>query len=127
MSENLESSQSLAPEGATIRVTERAARWILDRHSKLGQPEAALRVGAKGGGCAGYTYVTDPTTDPPSERDEVLEFYGLRVYVDRKSLRWIGGSTIDLQKSLIHTGLRFQNPNELSTCGCGATFSVRDE
>jgi iron-sulfur cluster assembly protein len=127
MSENLESSQTSAPEDATINVTERAARWILDRHSKLGQPKAALRVGVKGGGCAGYTYVTDPTIDPPNERDQVLEFYGLRVYVDRRSLRWIGGSTIDLQKSLIHTGLKFQNPHELSTCGCGATFSVKGE
>ncbi len=127
MSENLETSQPSSPEDLAIRVTERAARWILDRHSKLGQPEAALRVGVKGGGCAGYTYVTDPTIDPPSDRDQVLEFYGLRVYVDRRSLRWIGGSTIDLQKSLIHTGLRFQNPHELSTCGCGATFSVKAE
>ena len=127
MSENQESFQPSAPEDVTIRVTERAARWILDRHSKLGQPEAALRVGVKGGGCAGYTYVTDATIDPPHERDQVLEFFGLRVYVDQRSLRWIGGSTIDLHKSLIHTGLRFQNPREASTCGCGATFSVKGE
>jgi len=127
MSENQESSHPSAPNAVTIRVTERAARWILDRHSKLGQPEAALRVGVKGGGCAGYTYVTDATIEPPNDRDQVLEFFGLRVYVDQRSLRWIGGSTIDLQKSLIHTGLRFQNPHEASTCGCGATFSVKGE
>lgn len=108
-----------------IKVTEAAAAWIMQRHAKLGTPEAALRVGVKGGGCAGYTYVTDSTTEPPSDREECLEFYGLRVYVDRRSLKLIGGSTIDLQKSLMHTGLKFHNPHEESTCGCGATFSVK--
>ena len=82
-------------------------------------------MGVKGGGCAGYTYVTDSTLEPPGDLDQVLEFYGLRVYVDQKSLSWIGGSVIDLKKSLIHTGLLFQNPHEVSTCGCGATFSVK--
>ena len=125
MTENQELTQSSAEDNAAISVTERAARWILDRHAKQGQPEAALRVGVKGGGCAGYTYVTDATLEPPSDRDQVLEFYGLRVYVDQRSLRWISGSVIDLQKSLIHTGLRFQNPHEASTCGCGATLSVK--
>ena len=125
MSENLELSTA-NDDTPPIHVTERAARWILDRHAKLGQPGAALRVGAKGGGCAGYTYVTDATEEPPSERDRVLEFFGLRVYVDKRSLRFIGGSVIDLQKSLMQTGLRFQNPHEASTCGCGSTFSVKE-
>jgi iron-sulfur cluster assembly protein len=127
MSQNTELSSNATGGSPAIRVTERAARWVLDRHSKLGQPNAALRVGVKGGGCAGYTYVTDATQEPPNDRDEVLEFYGLRVYVDRRSLRLIGGSTLDLHKSLMQTGLHFQNPHEASTCGCGATFSVKDD
>lgn len=114
-----------APAVSTIAVTQAAARWIQERHAKIGQPEAALRVGVKGGGCAGYTYVTEPTLDPPSTRDETLEFFGLKVYVDRRSLKWIGGSTIDLKQSLMNTGLRFINPHEESSCGCGATFSVK--
>lgn len=127
MSQSVELTQGSPDESTPIRVTERAARWILDRHTKLGQPEAALRVGVKGGGCAGYTYVTDATVEPPTEREQVLDFFGLRVYVDRRSLRLIGGSIIDLQKSLMQTGLRFQNPHEASTCGCGATFSVKED
>jgi len=126
MSESLSSSSENSEESRSIQVTERAARWVLERHARLGQPEAALRVGVKGGGCAGYTYVTDATTEPPSEREQVLEFYGLRVYVDRRSLKLIGGSTIDLHKTLMQTGLRFQNPHEASTCGCGSTFSVKE-
>ena len=109
-----------------LKVTERAARFIIERHAKLGQPAAALRVGVKGGGCAGFTYVTDSTTEPPTARDVQLEFYGLKVYVNSKSLKWIGGSTIDLKKSLLHTGLQFDNPHEATTCGCGATFSVKE-
>jgi iron-sulfur cluster assembly protein len=115
------------PDENTIAVTEAAARWILERHAKIGKPNAALRVGVKGGGCAGYTYVTDPTTEPPSGREEQLEFYGLKVYVDRRSLRLIGGSTIDLKKSLMQTGLKFINPHEVTSCGCGATFSVKPD
>jgi iron-sulfur cluster assembly protein len=110
-----------------LKVTEAAARFVIERHAKLGQPGAALRVGVKGGGCAGYTYVTDSTTDPPTARDAQLEFFGLKVYVDRKSLKWIGGSTIDLKKTFMHTGLQFINPHEGATCGCGATFSVKDD
>lgn len=126
MSQILESSSQRQEDTLPIRLTERAAQWVLERHARLGQPHAALRVGVKGGGCAGYTYVTDATTEPPTDRDEVLEFFGLRVYVDKRSLRLIGGSVIDLQKSLMQTGLRFQNPHEASTCGCGATFSVKE-
>ena len=126
MSQTSEVSSQGESEDSSIRLTERAARWVLERHVRLGQPDAALRVGVKGGGCAGYTYVTDATTEPPTDRDEVLEFFGLRVYVDRRSLRLIGGSVIDLQKSLMQTGLRFQNPHEASTCGCGSTFSVKE-
>jgi iron-sulfur cluster assembly protein len=127
MSSNLDLSTQMAHDDVPIQVTESAARWILSRHATLGQPEAALRVGVKGGGCAGYTYVTDSTTDPPNDREQIIEFYGLKVYVDRRSLRWIGGSVIDLKKSLMHTGLVFKNPHEASTCGCGETFSVKDE
>lgn len=127
MASNSDPSTYSAHDDVPIQVTETAARWILDRHAKLGQPGAALRVGVKGGGCAGYTYVTDSTTDLPSDREQIIEFYGLRVYVDRRSLRWIGGSIIDLKKSLMHTGLVFKNPHEASTCGCGETFSVKDE
>ena len=126
MSQTSKVSSQGEPEESSIRLTERAARWVLERHVRLGQPEAALRVGVKGGGCAGYTYVTDATTEPPTDKDEVLEFFGLHVYVDKRSLRLIGGSVIDLQKSLMQTGLRFQNPHEASTCGCGSTFSVKE-
>jgi len=126
MSQTSEVNSQGESEDSSIRLTERAARWVLERHVRLGQPDAALRVGVKGGGCAGYTYVTDATTEAPTDRDEVLEFFGLRVYVDRRSLRLIGGSVIDLQKSLMQTGLRFQNPHEASTCGCGSTFSVKE-
>ena len=126
MSQTSKVSSQGESEESSSRLTERAARWVLERHVRLGQPEAALRVGVKGGGCAGYTYVTDATTEPPTDKDEVLEFFGLHVYVDKRSLRLIGGSVIDLQKSLMQTGLRFQNPHEASTCGCGSTFSVKE-
>ena len=94
---------------------------------ELGKPDAALRIGVKGGGCAGLTYVTDFTEDPPRERDLVYEFGGLTVYVDTRSLRYIEGSELAYEKTLMYQGFRFKNPLEESTCGCGMTFSVKKE
>lgn len=85
-----------------------------------------LRVGVKGGGCAGYSYVTDLVEGEPRQHDLVYEFDGVRVYVDERSLRLIDGSTIDAKQTLMYQGLKFDNPREEKSCGCGMTFSVRE-
>lgn len=74
MATNLEQPTSAVSDSPPIRLTEQAARWVLQRNARLGQPESALRVGVKGGGCAGYTYVTDSTQEPPGENDQVYDF-----------------------------------------------------
>lgn len=123
-----ESPSPSPPEGAprpAVTLTPAAAAFAKARRVKLGKPEAALRVGVKGGGCEGLTYVTDFTEDPPRERDIVLEFDGLAVYVDSRSVRYIDGSIIDAKNTLMYQGLQFDNPQQSSTCGCGSTFSVK--
>ena len=97
----------------------------MKKRAEIGQPQAALRIGVKGGGCAGLTYVTDFTEEPPRERDLVYDFHGLTVYVDQKSLKFIEGSVLDFQNTLMYQGFKFKNPLEDSTCGCGHTFSVK--
>ncbi len=109
-----------------ITLTEAAAEFVKRRRVKLDQPAAALRVGVRGGGCNGLTYVTDLTEEPPTAREIVYEFWGVQVYVDNRSLKFIRGSVIDAQNSLMYQGLKFHNPQEASTCGCGSTFNVKD-
>lgn len=110
-----------------IRVTPEAVEFAKKKRVEIGKPDAALRIGVKGGGCAGLTYVTDYTDDPPRERDLVYDFGGLTVYVDTRSLRYIEGSELAYENTLMYQGFRFKNPLEDSTCGCGMTFSVKKE
>jgi iron-sulfur cluster assembly protein len=115
------------PPAPRISVTREAAEFAKQKRVEIGKPQAALRVGVKGGGCAGFTYVTDYTEDPPKPRDLVYEFFGLPVYVDTRSLEYIEGSVLEFQNTLMYRGFKFKNPLEDSTCGCGHTFSVKKE
>jgi iron-sulfur cluster assembly protein len=110
-----------------ITLTKEAAEFVQRRLAKEGRPNAALRVGVRGGGCNGLMYVLDYTDDPPRARDIVYEFHGTRVYVDNRSIDYIDGSTIFYENTLMFQGLKFKNPLEASTCGCGETFSVKPE
>jgi iron-sulfur cluster assembly protein len=110
-----------------ITLTPEAAEFVKDRLAKEGRPGASLRVGVRGGGCNGLIYVLDYTDDPPRARDLVYDFYGTRVLVDNRSIEYIDGSTIVYEKTLMFHGLKFKNPLEASTCGCGETFSVKAE
>jgi iron-sulfur cluster assembly protein len=108
-----------------ITLTPAAVDWVKKRREKLGQPAAALRVGVRGGGCAGYSYVTELTEDAPKSRELVYDFDGVQVFVDERSLAFIEGSVIDAKATLMYQGLKFDNPLEEKSCGCGATFSVK--
>jgi iron-sulfur cluster assembly protein len=110
-----------------ITLTEEAAKFVRARLEKEGRPNAALRVGVKGGGCNGLMYVLDYTDEPPRVRDIVYDFYGTKVYIDDKSIDFVDGSSIVYENTLMFQGLKFKNPLEASTCGCGETFSVKAE
>jgi len=108
-----------------IRVTEDAVGYARRKRNEIGKPNAALRVGVKGGGCAGFTYVTDFTEEPPRERDLVYDFFGLPVYIDNRSLKFLEGSVLRYEHTLMYQGFKFDNPQQESSCGCGLTFSVK--
>jgi iron-sulfur cluster assembly protein len=111
----------------TITLTAEAAAFVKARLTREGRPNASLRVGVKGGGCNGLIYVLDYTDDPPRPRDREYDFHGVRVLVDDRSLDFIEGSRIVYENTLMFQGLKFENPLETSTCGCGETFSVSEE
>src|ERR1041384_2224792 len=110
-----------------ITLTKEAADFVKARLDKEGRPNAALRIGVKGGGCNGLMYVLDYTDDPPRARDLVYDFFGTKVYIDEKSIDFVEGSSIVYENTLMFQGLKFKNPLESSTCGCGETFSVKQE
>jgi iron-sulfur cluster assembly protein len=96
---------------------------------KRGTPPAAIRVGLRGGGCSGFSYVIEFDDNPPRPGDLVLEFpeegkTTVRVFCDKKSIIYLGGSVLDWEKTLMFQGFKFKNPNEASSCGCGHSFNV---
>ena len=112
-----------APAPLTINIDKDAASHVRAFAQQSGKPDSNLRVGVKGGGCAGLTYMLD-LVDAPLENDKVIEEHGLKLYVDRKSYIFLAGTTLEYSGGLNGKGFVFNNPNAKTTCGCGTSFSV---
>jgi iron-sulfur cluster assembly protein len=113
----------------TIGVSPKAVDAIRAAMAKRGTPDAALRVGIKGGGCSGFAYVIEYDDGPARPGDRVLEFAEegkatVRVRCDKKSIIYLGGSVLDWEKTLMFQGFKFKNPQEATRCGCGHSFTV---
>ncbi len=108
-----------------ITVSDEAVEFAKEKLAKRGTPDAAIRLGIRGGGCSGFSYVIEFSDDPPRERDRVFEFGGVKFYVDKKSLIYLAGSMLDYERTLMFQGFKFRNPQEASSCGCGHSFTVR--
>ena len=86
---------------------------------------AGLRVGVRGGGCSGFQYQL--AFDEQRESDAVFESHGLKLLVDRESLPYVSGSTIDYEENLQGAGFKVSNPNVVAACGCGSSFRVAEQ
>ncbi|MBI2265241.1 MAG: iron-sulfur cluster assembly accessory protein [Armatimonadetes bacterium] len=85
--------------------------------------EFGVRIGAKGGGCSGFNYFMDfENTVRPD--DHIMEFDGLKVFLDAKSAQYLAGTEVDYEDTFGGSGFAFKNPNAVHTCGCGSSFSV---
>jgi len=119
------SSSSPASAKREVRISDEAVSYAKKRLEARGTPNAAVRLGVRGGGCSGFNYVIEFSDDPPRSKDTVREFDGVRFYVDTKSLLYLAGSTLDYEHTLMFQGFRFKNPQEASRCGCGHSFTVK--
>ena len=113
----------------SITVTPRAVEMIKKQIQKRGQPNTALRLGLRGGGCSGFSYVIEFHDGEPRAKDSVYDYVAedgtpVRVVVDKKSLVFLNGTTLDWEQTLMQQGFKFVNPNEKTSCGCGHSFTV---
>lgn len=108
-----------------VVVTERAAKEIQRVIVEQKFPDTVwVRIGAKGGGCSGFTYVLDFDQTGPSEFDLTFPQHGVNVVVDKKSEFFMGGTILDFNDGLLDRGFVFKNPQASGTCGCGTSFSA---
>ncbi len=107
-----------------ITLTPKAVAQVLKIKSENSIPEThSLRIGVKGGGCSGFTYVLG-FDEHPKENDKVMESEGIRVFIDPKSLFYLSGTVLDFSDGLNGKGFVFNNPQASRTCGCGSSFGV---
>ncbi len=134
-----------------VTVTESAAREVASiiKQQDLDPQATHLRVGVKGGGCSGFSYLLD-LTENQRDTDEVWEYkfalegaerndgkdeqdtpaaegngtFVVRVICDPKSYLYLNGTVIDFKDEIMGRGFVFSNPNASSTCGCGSSFAV---
>lgn len=108
-----------------VILSETAAREIhsIIKQQELDIAKVRLRIGVKGGGCSGFSYLLD-LTETQKPTDEEFEMHGVKVIVDPKSLLYLSGVTVDFRDEIMGRGFVFNNPNATSTCGCGSSFSA---
>jgi iron-sulfur cluster assembly protein len=112
-------------EDTIVTVTPTALGVIKSLLVQRNIPEHALRVFVSGGGCSGLQYgmAFEPS---PRDYDAVVEVDGVRLVVDPTSLMYLKGAVIDFVDSLMGGGFRIENPNAVSSCGCGTSFKTKD-
>ena len=108
-----------------IIVTESAAEkaiTLINSSENDTEAELGLRMQVIGGGCSGFQYNLEFGAAKGS--DKVLEFHGLKVFIDPRSSLYLAGSVLDYNEGLMESGFKITNPNAKNTCGCGESFSV---
>lgn len=108
-----------------VNLTPTAVKQINNLLRKKGNPDLYLRIGVKGGGCSGLSYVMS-FEESSTERDQVYEQDGLRLIIDKKSAQFLEGVELDYTvKNLLEGGWQWSNPNAARSCGCGTSFTPK--
>jgi len=121
----IEQSQQSAIETTTISMTASAADKVRELLKQENDPALGLRIFVAGGGCSGLQY--GMTLDEEQEGDTSIQMVGFNVLVDEMSYGYISGSEVDYVDSLMGAGFTVNNPNAVSSCGCGHSFKTADD
>ncbi len=120
-------SDSVEPvEPAAISLSANAAKriaWMIEQEAKEAESGLMLRVAVSGGGCSGFQYgfSFDDTVNPD---DRTFERDGVTAVIDEASLELLAGSEVDYVEDLVGASFQVKNPNAVSSCGCGSSFSI---
>ena len=115
-------ADSIETQQALVNLTPAAAEKVHELLDQESDPSLGLRIFVAGGGCSGMQY--GMTLDEVQDGDVVVELHGIRVLVDEMSAGYIQGSDVDYVDSLMGAGFTVNNPNAVSTCGCGHSFKT---
>ena len=110
-----------------VVLTEKAAKEVkrvMEENQGALEEGSMLRIRVTGGGCSGFSYALGFDTQCVDGQDSRYEFHGVPVVVDKKSLLYLDGMTVDFYEGLEKRGFVFDNPNAVKTCGCGSSFQA---
>lgn len=109
----------------TINFTDAARDMVRNLLVQKNVPDYGLRVFVAGGGCSGMQYGMALEAEP-RPYDHVFDNGGVKLFVDPTSMMYLTGATVDYEDSLMGGGFRIENPNAVSSCGCGTSFKTKD-
>jgi iron-sulfur cluster assembly accessory protein len=121
----IEQNQQSATETGVITMTSAAENKVRELLTQENDPTLGLRIFVAGGGCSGLQY--GMTLDEEQEGDTVISIGDFKVFVDDMSLGYITGSEVDYVDSLMGAGFTVNNPNAVSSCGCGHSFKTAND
>ena len=104
-----------------IEVTDTAIQKLIDK--KVG----FIRLGVKGGGCAGYEYYIEDASDYINMSDKLVDYGKFNVVLDEMSVPYLSGSALDWVKDGLNEYFKIINPKEVSSCGCGVSIQFNED
>ncbi len=119
-------SPPAAPTGITVteKAAEEVKRIVAEQQQAGAGEKLYLRMRVVGGGCSGFQHKLDLDPQVNPKLDEVFHVHGVDVVVDKRSLLYLQGVTVDFHNDLNRRGFSVSNPQAKSTCGCGSSFSM---
>lgn len=112
------------PRPQVMRLTDAAAERIKAVMARADKPVAGVRVGVKNGGCAGMEYTME-YADAVKPTDEVIEDKGVKLLIDPKAVLFLLGTEMDYKADKMQAQFVFNNPNQISACGCGESVQLK--
>ncbi len=111
------------PRPKAMTLTDAAAARVKEIMAKSPTPVSALRIGVKNGGCAGMEYTLDWANEA-QKFDEIVEDKGVKVLIDAKAVMFLLGTEMDFKADKLKAGFVFNNPTQVSACGCGESVKL---